>query len=81
MGLKSTNNMHPIGEEDDDMDETWIGGVSAMSFNCEDEDDWADDGVGEDELSGLKSAMTGLKSSRKYSRASGGIIFRDTDLR
>ena len=52
-----------------------------MSFNCEDEDDWANDGVGEDELSGLKSAMTGLKSSGNYSRASGGIRFSDTELR
>ena len=81
MGLKSTSNVHPIGEEDDDMNETWIGGVSAMLFNCEDEDDWAGDGVGEDELSGLKSVMTGLKSSGKYSRSSGGIMFRNTELR
>ena len=73
--------MNPIKEDDDDMNETWIGGVSAMSFNCEDEEDyWADDGVGKDEVSCLKSAMTGLKPSGKYSRATGKTRCRNIEL-
>ena len=64
---------------------TWmklgLAGVSEMLFNCDDEDDWADNGFGKDELSGLKSAMTGLKSSGKYLRATRKTRCHDTELR
>ena len=73
--------MNFIEENDDNMCKTWIGGVSAMLFNCEDEEDnWAGNGVDDNELSGLKSQMTGLKSSGKYFRATRKTRFRNSEL-
>ena len=56
MGLKPSTNLEAIKETDDDDDETWIGGVSAISLNYD--EDWCDEGVGKEEVDCLASAIS-----------------------
>ena len=67
MGIYASTNLGSIREGvvvvvDDDDDETWMGGVSAISQNCE--DDWCDDGIKDGEVLELASAFEGLGGTK-----------------
>ena len=63
MGLHPSTNLRSIAENDnldEEDDTTWIGGVSAISIE---DGDWCDNGIQENEINELASAVSCGKKS------------------
>ena len=78
MGITPSTNLDAINEVCDEAeDETWIGGVSALSLNCD--EDWCDDEMNCNEVDDLASAIVGKKSVVSRPRAVvKGVGLRDS---